>query len=143
MSHSGEESQMESCLFLSRRSEKEGVELCSASLREDRGDERRRAPRQVFVGGVAEVTATPSGQRLLAGTSELSHSGCFVKTNTPFPVGTTVNLTITYDLKQFNAGGEVVRVLPGKGMSIAFKAISPPNQSILEDWLAQSRPPKT
>jgi len=39
--------------------------------------ERRRTPRYSFVGGIAELTDT-SGQRLLAGTGQLSRFGCFV-----------------------------------------------------------------
>ena len=85
------------------------------------------------------MTAKPSGQYLVAGIKELSRLGCFVKTKTFLPVGASVSLRITYDLREFNASGEVIYVLPGRGMGIAFRAIPPVNQSVLEDWLAQSR----
>jgi hypothetical protein len=104
--------------------------------------ERRRTTRYAFVGGAAEVTFAPSGQCLVARTSELGRFGCFVKTKTPFPTGATVSLRITYDLREFVAAGEVVYVLPDKGMGIAFGAIPPANQGILEYWLAQSAPSK-
>lgn len=100
--------------------------------------QRRRTPRYAFVGGVAEVTATPSGQYLVASTWELGRFGCFLKTKAPLPAGETVRLRITYELKEFIAAGEVVYVLPAKGMGIAFRGIPSGNQSVLEGWLAQS-----
>jgi hypothetical protein len=112
----------------------------SPSPKKEPVHERRRTPRHAFVGGVAELTATPSGQYLLASTWELGRFGCFVKTKAPFPAGATVSLRITYDLRKFVAVGEVVYILPDKGMGIAFGAIPPGNEAVLEDWLAQSTP---
>jgi PilZ domain-containing protein len=103
-------------------------------------DQRRRTPRYAFVGGVAELTAPPSDQYLVASTGELGRFGCFVRTTNPFPAGAKVSLKITYDGKEFVAAGEVVYVLPDKGMGIVFRAIPPSDQSVLEDWLAQSTP---
>jgi hypothetical protein len=101
--------------------------------------ERRRTPRYAFIGGVVEVTASPSGQYLVARTGDLGRFGCFVKTNAPFPAGATVSLKITYNRGELVAGGEVVYVLPDKGMGIAFRTIPTANQGLLEEWLAQSR----
>jgi hypothetical protein len=67
---------------------------------------------------VTELTFAPSGQYLVARTSQLGRFGCFVKTN-PFSSGSTVSLRITYDLRQFVAAGEVVYVLPDKVSHIA------------------------
>jgi hypothetical protein len=67
---------------------------------------------------VTELTFAPSGQYLVARTSQLGRFGCFVKTN-PFSSGSTVSLRITYDLREFVAAGEVVYVLPDKVSHIA------------------------
>jgi hypothetical protein len=85
--------------------------------------ERRRTPRYPFLGGVAEITNTPSGEYVVARTSELGRFGCFVKTKSLFSAGATVSLKITYDLNEFVAAGEVVYVLPNTGMGIAFKTV--------------------
>ena len=101
------------------------------------GPERRRTPRLAF-GAVAEVTATTTGKYLVAITTEISRLGCFVKTTTPFPAGETVMLRITYDGSVLEAtSSSVVYTLPSSGMGIAFGAISPREEAVLEHWLAQ------
>jgi len=62
---------------------------------------------------------------------------------TPFATGAAVKLRITYDGKELVAAADVIYVLPGEGMGIAFRAIPPSEQGVLEEWLAQSKPPKT
>jgi len=97
--------------------------------------ERRRTPRYPF-GGVAEVTASGSGQYLIALTRELGRFGCFVSTNTPFPAGEKVTLKISHEGREFTVSGEVVYALASNGMGIAFGAIAPSQQAVLEDWVA-------
>ncbi len=96
--------------------------------------ERRRAPRHAFRAR-AEVTAAES---LVAAISNLSQFGCFVKTTTPFPVGKSVSLKITYDGRELTVPGEVAYVQPTKGMGIAFGAILGIDQAILDQWLAET-----
>lgn len=57
--------------------------------------ERRRAIRYHF-GGIAEVVDLASQKILVELTRDLSSCGCFVKTKTPFPKGTQVNVRITH-----------------------------------------------
>jgi hypothetical protein len=95
--------------------------------------DRRRAIRYFF-GGVAEVTDVGSGKRLVSETSELSRLGCFVKTTIPFPPKTTVDIRITHGQSSVAARGTVVYVLD-KGMGIAFGAVSPTDQTVLDGWL--------
>jgi hypothetical protein len=98
--------------------------------------QRRRTPRYPFIGGVAELTNT-SGQYLVAGTTQISRFGCFVRTKTPFPAGVPINLRITYERREFSADSEVIYVLAAKGMGIAFRTIPSGTEEVLEDWLAQ------
>jgi hypothetical protein len=96
----------------------------------------RRAPRYPFLGGIAQLTDT-SGQRLMAGTGQLSRFGCFVRTPTPLPARATVNLRITYDGSEFVADSEVLYALSDKGMGLAFRSISSGHEEVLENWLTQ------
>jgi hypothetical protein len=96
--------------------------------------ERRRARRYLF-GGVAEVTASRSGESLTASTREISRYGCFVETKTALHSGETVSLRIVYDGREFVVPGEVAYVLP-HGMGVAFGAIPAGDQAVLENWLA-------
>jgi hypothetical protein len=97
--------------------------------------QRRRADRNAF-GGVAQVTDPASGLHLVASASVLGRFGCFVKTSTPFPSGTTVSIRINHDDREFAASARVVHVLTSKGMGIAFGALTPADQAVLEEWLA-------
>jgi hypothetical protein len=67
----------------------------------------------------------------------LSLFGCYVHTTDPFPVGTKVSLRITHGGTSLAALGKVVQ--PNSGMGVAFTAIEPPSQAILEKWLASLR----
>jgi hypothetical protein len=97
--------------------------------------EHRRTARYAF-GGAAEVTDIQSGNCVVSVTSQLGLFGCFVKTMSPFPKATAVSLKITNNGRTFAAQGKVAYTLP-TGMGIAFDAISPNDQAVLEDWLIQ------
>jgi hypothetical protein len=99
--------------------------------------QRRRTPRYHFVGGVAELTDTSSGQYLVAGTAQLSRFGCFVRTKASFAAGVPIGLRIIYDGIEFAAASEVVYALPDKGMGLAFRSISSGHEEVLENWLTQ------
>jgi hypothetical protein len=99
--------------------------------------ERRRVPRHTF-GGVVELTAEHPGTYVIAKTAELSRLGCFVRTDQAVPVGTKVTLKITSDGNEFNASGEIIYVLPEKGVGIQFATITHKDEVLLEEWLRLS-----
>ena len=79
-------------------------------------------------------------ERLLATlTNDLSLFGCSVKTETPFPEGAKVRLRISHAGVNFIAMGKVAYSQPGLGMGIAFAAIEPNSQSVLDAWLTSLR----
>jgi PilZ domain len=98
--------------------------------------ERRGATRYNF-GAVAEVSGLDEPRELVSLTRDLSLSGCFVQTTTPFPTGTRVRLRITHSGTYFTAAGMVTANVIATGMGIAFTEIEPNNREILERWLGQ------
>jgi hypothetical protein len=98
--------------------------------------ERRRTTRYNF-GAIAELTDFGSQRELVAITRDLSLSGCFVKTTTPFPEGTEVRLRITSSGADFAAIGKVTSNVTPVGMGIEFVEIAPNDQVVIEKWLAE------
>jgi hypothetical protein len=98
--------------------------------------ERRGTTRYNF-GAIAEVIDLGSRRKLLAITRDLSLSGCFVKTTTPFAEGTTVWARITYS-GEFAAIGKVTSDVTSAGMGIVFVEITPSDQAVIENWLGYS-----
>jgi hypothetical protein len=103
--------------------------------------DRRRATRY-NLGAIAEVIylggdlSGDLGARrdLVAITLDLSLSGCFVKTTTPFAKGTEVRVRITSSGADFAAIGKVTDVTR-EGMGIDFVEVLPKDRAILEEWL--------
>jgi hypothetical protein len=100
--------------------------------------ERRRIPRYTF-GGVVELTADAPRSYVIAKTTELSRLGCFVLTGEPLPVGTQISLKISYNGDEFNASGNVLYAVAGKGVGIRFASLARKDQILLEEWLAEPR----
>lgn len=66
--------------------------------------------------------------------ANVSHSGAFIRSKDPLPVGTTVNLKFTIimdDLETIEGIGEVVRVEP-HGMGVVFTSLTVHSQDLLE-----------
>jgi len=97
--------------------------------------ERRGATRYNF-GAIAEVIDTDQSHELISVTRDLSVSGCFVKTTTPFSEGTRVRVRITHSGGEFMAIGNVTANVTPTGMGIAFTQIEPNDRAILESWLS-------
>lgn len=95
--------------------------------------ERRRATRYNF-GAIAEVIDLGARRDVVAITRDLSLSGCFVKTTTPFAKGTEVRVRISCSGADFAAIGNVTDVTR-EGMGIEFAEIQPKDQAIIEGWL--------
>src|SRR5260370_26169218 len=96
--------------------------------------ERRGATRYHF-GAIAEVIDIGQSRELVSVTRDLSLSGCFVKTTTPFPTETPVPVRITHSGADFTALGNVTNNLTATGMGIVFTQIEPNDRAILERWL--------
>jgi hypothetical protein len=61
-----------------------------------------------------------------------------VSSRARLPEHSKLTLKITYDRKEFAAPGEGLYAEPGTGMGVGFDAISPKDQMVLDDWLAQA-----
>jgi PilZ domain-containing protein len=95
--------------------------------------ERRGATRYNF-GAIAEVVDQVEPNELVAVTRDLSLSGVFVKTTTPFREGTRVRVRITHSGEEFTATGNVTANV----MGIAFTQIAPNDRAILDRWLGNA-----
>ena len=89
-------------------------------------------------GAIAEVIDLDSRDDMIVVTRDLSLSGCFVKTRTPFPAGTEVRVRIAYGGADFAAIGSVTQNITREGMGIEFVEIEPEHQAIIEKWLGVS-----
>ena len=78
--------------------------------------------------------------------TNISRTGVFIRTKTPLPVGTRVNLHFTVimdDIETVEGTGEVVRVSEdGSGMGVVFTELGSYSQGLIEKLLtAQGRKP--
>lgn len=89
-------------------------------------------------GAIAEVIDLDSRDDMIVVTRDLSLSGCFVKTRTPFPAGTEVRVRIAYAGADFAAIGSVTQNITREGMGIEFVEIEPEHRAIIEKWLGVS-----
>lgn len=83
----------------------------------------------------AEIVELPRGAKMVARTSDLSRSGCYVDTLNPIPRDSHVRLRVTHHEEVFEAMGRVVYVSPGLGMGILFENIAPEQEATLVRWL--------
>jgi hypothetical protein len=97
--------------------------------------ERRRNLRHKLAAGVVEVIEIESSLRVKAYLGNLGRAGCYVKSETPSPIGTAVNVDIRTVTQSVRAGARVVYSVPGKGMGLLFTAIEAEDLRILESWL--------
>lgn len=71
--------------------------------------------------------------------TNISRSGAFIKTKTPLPVGTEVNLRFTVimdDIESIEGVGQVVRVeTDPPGMGVVFKELSAYSKTLIEKLL--------
>jgi hypothetical protein len=98
----------------------------------------RRGGTRYYLGAIAEVIDLDERGDLVSVTRDLSASGCFVKTTTPFPTGRRVRVRITHSGAEFTALGNVTGNVTPTGMGIAFTEIEPNDRAILERWLGNA-----
>ena len=97
--------------------------------------DRRTDPRYKFT-APSVVTAKDSGKKISGGVGDLGERGCFVNTDDPFPLGTTVTVHITKDSVSFEVEARVVFSSVGRGMGLFFGVIAPGQMEILDEWLS-------
>lgn len=99
--------------------------------------ERRSAPRQALV-LAAEVVELPRGARLIARTSDVSQTGCYIDTLNPVPQGSQIRVRLTHNNEVFEAIAKVVYVSYGLGMGVTFTELPVEQQSRLAQWLGDT-----
>jgi uncharacterized protein (TIGR02266 family) len=74
--------------------------------------------------------------------TNISRSGVFIKSKSPLPKGTKVNLKFTVimeDIETIEGTGEVVRVADNpKGMGVVFTSLTSFSKSLIEKMLTRS-----
>lgn len=98
--------------------------------------DRRDAPRYPLI-VMAEVTQTSTGAKLIARTSDISRTGCYVDSLNPVAKGEQIHLRLINRSESFETDALVVYVSPGLGMGLRFAEFVTEKQiAILDSWLA-------
>lgn len=100
--------------------------------------ERRTSPRFSFT-AAAEIFEIGSQGRVTGRSSDLSPSGCYIDTMSPYAAGAAVRVRLKHGLHEFEAIAAVRYSLLSMGMGLEFTEISPENQAVLHQWLAELR----
>ena len=95
----------------------------------------RRTSVRFAVSASADMLELRTRTRLSGRASDLGGGGCYVDTVTPFPVGTSVVLTLTSEHHSVHAMANVVYAHTGMGMGLAFAEMIPTQQANLSTWL--------
>lgn len=96
--------------------------------------ERRNVARQPLVLST-DVVELPRGARLIARTSDISLTGCYVDTLNPVPVGSQVRLRITHHHEAVEVVGRVLYVSYGLGMGVVFTQVDEEQKARLTRWM--------
>lgn len=100
--------------------------------------DRRDAPRYPLI-LIAEITEIPSGNKMMARTSDVSRTGCYLDTLNPAPKGSMIQLRLTRGEEIFQTQAKVVYVSPGRGMGVRFHEFVAEGQlHILDRWLSEA-----
>ena len=99
-------------------------------------EERRRGARYPFYAS-AQVTEQESRTQMTARTSELSRYGCYMDMLNPLPLGTEVEIQITFQEQTIAAKGHVIYAQANMGMGVSFDEIRSSHVVVLEEWLDQ------
>jgi hypothetical protein len=97
---------------------------------------RRAAPRYLLI-LVAEVVDA-SGAKMIARTSDVSRTGCYLDTLKPMPKGTQIQLRLMRGDEVFLTSAEVAYASPGLGMGIRFLELAKSQLLVLDRWLVDA-----
>lgn len=101
-------------------------------------EERRRGARYPFYAS-AQITEQQSQTQMTARTSELSRYGCYMDMLNPLPLGTEVEIQITFQEQTITAKGRVIYAQANMGMGVSFDELRSSHIAILEAWLNQAQ----
>ena len=96
--------------------------------------DRRRNPRYPFAGSI-EMREGASEDKRTARVKELSLNGCYVDTESPYPMGTTLAIKLYTETEFFEAQASVVYSKENRGMGLMFRETKPYYLMVLRKWL--------
>jgi PilZ domain len=98
--------------------------------------EKRRHPRFPFSAG-GEAFDPQANVRVTGRLSDISRSGCYMDTISPFAVNAAIILTVTREGRTFKTRAKAMYSLNGMGMGMMFTTIEPDQARRLDAWLAE------
>jgi hypothetical protein len=98
--------------------------------------EKRRHVRYPFT-ALAETLEPKSNTQISGRSSDVSLSGCYVDTLSPFPEGTVIRIRLTRENRSFEANAKVISSQIGMGMGIAFTSAEKDQFRIFRTWIDQ------
>jgi hypothetical protein len=96
--------------------------------------DRRRNPRYPFSGSI-EMREGTSEDKRTARVKELSLNGCYVDTESPYPMGASLAIKLYTETEFFEAQASVVYSQPDRGMGLMFRETKPYYLMVLRKWL--------
>ncbi len=96
--------------------------------------ERRRNPRYPFAGSI-EMREGTSEDKRTARVKGLSLNGCYVDTESPYPMGASLAIKLYTETEFFEAQASVIYSRPNRGMGLMFRETKPYYLMVLRKWL--------
>ena len=96
--------------------------------------DRRRNPRYPFVGSI-EMREDTSEDKRTARVKELSLNGCYVDTQSPYPLGASLAIKLFTETEFFEAQASVIYSQADQGMGLMFRETKPYYLMVLRKWL--------
>jgi hypothetical protein len=96
--------------------------------------DRRRNPRYPFVGSI-EMREGTSEDKRIARVKELSLNGCYVDTQSPYPLGASLAIKLFTETEFFEAQASVIYSQADQGMGLMFRETKPYYLMVLRKWL--------
>ena len=96
--------------------------------------DRRRNPRYPFSGSI-EMREGTSADKRTARVKELSLNGCYVDTESPYPMGALLSIKLYTATEFFEAQASVIYSQPDRGMGLMFRETKPYYLMVLRKWL--------
>jgi hypothetical protein len=96
--------------------------------------DRRRNPRYPFAGSI-EMREGASPDKRTARVKELSLNGCYVDTESPYPMGASLAIKLFTENEFFEAQASVIYSQPNQGMGLMFRETKPYYLMVLRKWL--------
>jgi len=95
--------------------------------------DRRRNPRYPFVGTI-EMREGTSEDKRTARVKELSLNGCYVDTQSPYPLGASLAIKLFTETEFFEAQASVIYSQADQGMGLMFRETKPYYLMVLRKW---------